>query len=208
MHRSYAVTWTESDHAPQSGKLELRAGGLSLEGVNGHSTESLFVPYEELDTIAIAPARERIGGRPTLVIGRPHADLLRIASVAQPGIVSELADRLVAFRLGRIGANNRVAVVVPIRKQKRDKVQELLDEGPPFEPEASGLERHQVFLTDNEVVFVFEAAPGFSLRQLLGDTSVLAGAAAWRDCLAGAPRVAKPFYSWAASDDGVTREIA
>lgn len=93
--------------------------------------------------------------------------------------------------------NDRVAVIVPLRKGKRAKVERLLDQGPPFDPKNVGLERHQVFLTDQDAVFFFEAATGFSLQRLLADKNVWASAAAWHDCIAGPPRMAKPFYSWA-----------
>jgi len=54
-----------------------------------------------------------------------------------------------------------------------------------------------VYLTDSEAVFVFNAAPGFSLKRLLSDTKVWSTAAAWADVVSGAPRVAKPFFAWA-----------
>ena len=101
-------------------------------------------------------------------------------------------------------AAERVAVVVPLRKGKREKAERLLDKGPPFDPERVGLERHEVFLTDQEAIFVFDAASGFSLQRLLSDTKVWSSAAAWHDIIAGAPRVAKPFFAWAtvaSSDD-------
>jgi hypothetical protein len=52
---------------------------------------------------------------------------------------------------------SRVVVVVPLKAGVRDRVRELLEMGPPFDPEAAGLDRHQVFLTDQEAVFLFEA---------------------------------------------------
>ncbi len=48
MHRTYAVTWQEPGAPRNSGKLELRATGLSLEGSNnGSGISALLVPYEE-----------------------------------------------------------------------------------------------------------------------------------------------------------------
>jgi hypothetical protein len=41
------------------------------------------------------PAAERIGGRPSLVLERPSGvPIDAIASVSQPGVVAELAERL------------------------------------------------------------------------------------------------------------------
>ncbi len=200
MRRTYAVTWQEPGSPPHSGKLELRATGLSLEGTNnGSGTVALLIPYEELLGMRLAPGHERLRGRPTLVLDRRGRGALRVASVVAPGIISEVAEALAALRLGRTAANDRVAVVVPIRKGKRDKVERLLDKGPPFEPDRVGLGRHQVFLTDQEAVFFFESAAGFSLQRLLADGNVWASAAAWHDCIAGPPRMARAFYSWAAA---------
>ena len=40
-------------------------------------------------------------------------------------------------------------------------MQALLEDGPPFDPaEIPGLERHQVFLTADEAVFVFDTPLG------------------------------------------------
>jgi hypothetical protein len=203
MHRTYAVTWQEPHSAPHSGKLELRVTGLSLEGSNnGSGIAALLIPYEEVVGMRLAPGRERLDGRPTLELDRRGHGTLRVASVVAPGIISEIAEGLGALRLGNSAVHDRLAVVVPIRKGRRDKVEQLLDRGPPFEPERVGLSRHQVFLTDQEAVFFFESAAGFSLQQLLSDTSVWVSAAAWHDCIAGPPRMARAFYSWA----GAARE--
>jgi hypothetical protein len=208
MHRTYAVTWQEANCAPHSGKLELRATGLSLEGANnGSGSAALLIPYEEVVGMRLAPSRQRLDGRPTLELDWRSHGTLRVASVVASGIISEIAEGLGALRLGRSAVNDRVAVIVPIRKGKRDKVERLLDKGPPFEPERVGLGRHQVFLTDQEAVFFFESAVGFSLQRLLSNTNVWTSAAAWHDCVAGPPRIARPFYAWAApSREDDTRE--
>jgi len=199
MHRTYAVTWQEPQRAPHSGKLELRATGLSLDGANnGSGSAALLVPYAEVVGMRLAQSRERLDGRPTLELDRRGHGTLRVASVGASGGISEIADGLGALRLGGSALNDRVTVVVPIRKGKRDKVEQLLDKGPPFEPERVGLGRHQVFLTDQEAVFFFESAAGFSLQRLLSNTNVWTSAAAWHDCVAGQPRIARPFYAWAA----------
>lgn len=74
----------------------------------------------------------------------------------------------------------------------------LLAEGPPFELETTELERHEVYLTDREAVFLFETAgdePPLRLRA--GSPMLRTAAAAWRECMAGRPRKAETAFSWA-----------
>jgi hypothetical protein len=90
----------------------------------------------------------------------------------------------------------RVVVVVPLKPGVGDSVRMLLEEGPPFDPETVGLERHQVFLTDHEAVFLFEAPDPSTLDRLAQSTRVRWAAAAWRDFLGGPARLAEVAYSW------------
>jgi hypothetical protein len=122
-----------------------------------------------------------------------------VASISA-GIISEVAEHVAAMRTGYAIAAEHVAVVVPLRKGKREKAERLLEKGPPFDPEQIGLERHEVFVTDQEAIFVFDATPGFDLQRLLIDTKVWATAAVWADVVAGPPRVAKPYFAWASAE--------
>jgi hypothetical protein len=79
-------------------------------------------------------------------------------------------------------------------------VRDLLADGPPFDPAAVGLERHHVFLTDQEVVFLFEAPTRSVLEQLVTDPSLWAAAATWQDLIAGPARLAEDAYAWARGD--------
>jgi hypothetical protein len=103
---------------------------------------------------------------------------------------------------------SRVVVVLPVKESSRDQVRELLAGGPPFDPGTSGLDRHEVYLTDREVIFLFEATDPSALERLVVDTRVWDAAIAWRDCLEGPPRIAKGVYSFARGDtpDGVSFE--
>jgi hypothetical protein len=195
MRRSYAVMWQEADGSPHAGKLELRASGISLEGRNGAGPVSLLVPYRELLAVTIAPRPERLSGQPTLVLDRRGAEAVRIASVGALGIIPELAERVASMR-AESAIPEHVAVVVRLREGKRDTVERLLHDGPPFDPEEAGLERHEVFVSDEEAIFVFDAVSEGSLQRLLTDPSIWASAASWHDVVAGPPRIAKTFYAW------------
>lgn len=93
---------------------------------------------------------------------------------------------------------SRFIVVAPLRPRARAAAQALLADGPPFDPAATTLERHEIFVTDHEVVFVFEGPEAReAVQKLAGDPGVWRAAAAWRDLLSGRPRIAEDGYSWA-----------
>ena len=97
----------------------------------------------------------------------------------------------------------RLVVVVPLKDGARARARELLDAGPPFDLEGTALDRHDVFLTEREVVFFFEA-PGEAARLELpaDDPELWKAAAAWRGCLAGRPRKAEVAFSWERTSRG------
>lgn len=91
---------------------------------------------------------------------------------------------------------SRAVVVVPLREGASRRAAELLRKGPPFDPEEIGLERHHVFLTDQEAVFVFEADDPGAAERLAANGSVWSAAVGWKDLVAGPPRLADDAYSW------------
>ena len=93
---------------------------------------------------------------------------------------------------------SRLVLVVPLKEGATARARELLREGPPFELEPMHLERHEVFLTEREAVFVFETAGDAPpLRLAAGDPRLRTAAAAWREVMAGRPRKAETAFSWA-----------
>jgi hypothetical protein len=197
MRMSYAITWQESEAAPRSGRLELKPRGLGFEGSNGHGSAIAEVGYGELSEARIARTPgDRLAGRPTLVLERRSGGPIKIASVAQPGIISELAEQLAALNLGEEQSLSRVVVVLPLKKGAHERAAAVLQQGPPFDPEQVGLERHQVFLTEGEAIFLFEADAADAVDRLVKDTSLWGAAAAWNDLVAGSPRVAEETFSW------------
>ena len=196
MRMSYAITWQESEAAPRSGRLELKQRGLGFEGSNGHGSAIAEVGYDELSAARIARTPgDRLAGRPTLVLERRVGGPIKIASVAQPGIISELAEHLAALHLGEEQSLSRV-VVVPLRAGTQQLAAAVLEQGPPFDPAQVGLERHQVFLTEREAIFLFEADAAHAVDRLVKDTSLWGAAAAWKDLVAGPPRIAEETFSW------------
>lgn len=108
---------------------------------------------------------------------------------------SELADKLAAVH--RAGKAARVAVVVPLSEGYCDVVRDFLAEGPPFDPEAVGLARHQVFLTEREAIFLFDSPDGAQpLLRILEEPDFWGAASAWQRCCDSEPRLGTEAYSW------------
>ena len=92
---------------------------------------------------------------------------------------------------------SRLVVVVPIKEGARQRAAELLEQGPPFDLEGTHLERHEVFLSDREVIFDFETPGNEPPIELDAEDSMLHGVAeAWKDVIAATPRKAVPAFSW------------
>jgi hypothetical protein len=194
MERSYGVVWKEGSRAPVPGKLELLPRVLRLDGLEG----TREVPYEAVAAIRVGrSASERINGGPSVVVERTLGDPITIATVAQPSVVGEIAERLAALRLGA-QTSNRVIVIVPLKPESQAGVSRLLKNGPPFDPGTiEGLDRHDVFLTADEAVFVFESHLGAdALAPLLADPKLWEAVSAWGEYVAGPPRIAEEVFSW------------
>ena len=96
---------------------------------------------------------------------------------------------------------NRVAVVAPLKYGAYQDAKELVESGPPFDPTETPLVCHEVFLSDAEVVFVFEGPDvGEAVAQLVADPSIWRVAGAWADLLAGKPRIAEESYRWSRAE--------
>jgi hypothetical protein len=198
MRTSYAVTFQKEGEAVHSGRLELQSRALAFDGSNGDGAASETIPYSDLTGVRIARSPEdRLSDRQTLVLERRSGDPIRIASIVHPGIISELAERLASLHLGEESAASRAVVVLPLVDGAAGRAAELLRGGPPFDPDEVGLGRHQVFLTESEAIFFFEAESSEATNRLLSDASLWAAAAAWKDLVSGPPRLAEDVYSWA-----------
>lgn len=195
---SYAVTWEEPDGSPRSGRLELRPDLLRLEGQNGGLPVEHAFRYRDIVGYHVARGTgERLHGRPTLIVDLATGDSVKVTSVAQGGIVSELASRLSVLHRDR-PVSERAALVVPLKPGAKPQVEALLAKGPPFDPRTYGLERHEVFLTERGAVFVFEGVPAVLLEQWLADETVWTAAAGWEPLIEGPIRYADQAYAWAA----------
>jgi hypothetical protein len=195
MQITYAVTWQGSDGL-RSGRLELGPDALRLEGRNGRGPDAKVVRYDDVRELRLARSSgDRLHGRPTLLLELSDGSELKVASVAQPGIVAELADRLGSLT-GQQNGVERQALVVPLRPGTQAEAEALLSRGPPFDPEDFGLQRHEVFLTDSEVVFVFEGRSDVFRDHVAAERTIWTAAEAWRPLIAGPIRLGLQAYAW------------
>jgi hypothetical protein len=99
MRTSYGVVWREGSLPLASGKLELLPRAVQLDGMVGSVPTMREIPYDLLSEIRIGrSAVDRIDGRPTLVLASRTGNHYAIASVAQAGVIAEIAERLAALQ--------------------------------------------------------------------------------------------------------------
>jgi hypothetical protein len=197
--RDYAVAWRTGDGPISIGRLELGEEELVLRGSSG--PEKLRIRLDEISAVEIGRgAAERINGNKSLVLERPSCERVLVAAVTAlggAGLVGELNELLARLRAEPV-ARARVAVVVPIKRGTAEAARQLVEEGPPFEIEHLGLERHHVFLSEREVVFVFDGESATTaVNTLVRSPDVLRAAVRWRRILAGRPRLAEERFDWA-----------
>ncbi len=106
----------------------------------------------------------------------------------------------VASQLDRLLAHphlHKLAIVLPLDLGKRDVARAYLDEGPPFDLRAAGVDAHEVFLTDEEAIFVFGVPDGpATLERILADEDFWTVVSSWEHIAAGPPRLASVAYDW------------
>jgi hypothetical protein len=195
--KTYAVKWREPNGQTFVGRLALGPRTLRLDGRRRGAAEppvSRQFSYEELQGLRIGSrGAERLDGRPALVVERPDgAYFFSDAGMGAP-IVQELVERLSHLCLA---ASRKATVVVPLKEGAIDQVRELVAQGPPFDPAGTPLTQHELVLTTQEAIFVFETETEVDLQALLNQLDVWAAAAAWGELMAGPPRLADTAYAW------------
>jgi hypothetical protein len=92
---------------------------------------------------------------------------------------------------------NRLAVIAKLRPDVEARVEELISQGPPFDPSGLGFERHSVYLTGDHALFVFEGGRLDTLmRSVIKDPSTVGAFRQWEELIESTPRVAREAYHW------------
>jgi hypothetical protein len=207
----YAVAFRIGQGARAAGALVIDQDRLQLEGRTADGAVELSVPYAELVEVRIVRGPEELlNGRPALLLARQDRPPVQVEPFGI-GLLHELADLLVALATEHADGGEEVAVIVPLKKDRLAEAQELGAQGPPFDPAALGLTRHEVFLTADKAIFVFAGAHvRAKLERMTRDPTLWRVGIAWRGCIGGRPRLAaasdtrpgtddQPVYSWAAN---------
>lgn len=195
MQTSYAVKWSEPDGQTYVGQLELFSKALVLEGRDGGGRGVRHtIDFDQLLSFHVGQqADERLDGEPTLVVELEAGDILITSTVMHTGFLQEVVHRL--SELTDL-APRRATVVIPLKEGAFERAWELAAQGPPFDPAETLLTRHQLLLTEAEVIFIFEAESGPAFERFLSELDLWAAAADWRDLVAGTPRLAELVYAW------------
>jgi hypothetical protein len=97
---------------------------------------------------------------------------------------------------------NRLMIIARLRDDAHDEAEALLREGPPFDPEQLGLERHAAYLTATEIVFVFEGPEvEWVVNDLVDDPSVAVFFGPWEKLIEGTPRLAHERFYWSREEN-------
>ena len=156
----YAVVFREGASAPTAGRLVVEDERLLLVGRRGEGRVELSVAYAELREVRIGRSPgERLNGCPALVLERGNGPPVQIEPLGV-GLLHELADLLAVLVAEHADNSEQVSVIVPLKRGCVEQARELVAQGPPFDPAALGLKRHQVFITAREAVFGLCRAAG------------------------------------------------
>jgi hypothetical protein len=114
MRTSYAVVWREGGDSLASGRLDVTEDSVVLAGAVGGRSVTHELRFPDLTSVRVGrSADDRLDGQATLVLERLNRAPFRIASVAQSGVVAELARHLAELRhellLGLAGATTTPA---------------------------------------------------------------------------------------------------
>jgi hypothetical protein len=189
MKTQYSVRWHAPDGEDHVGMLEVGQKGLHL--TEADDKNAVEIGYDELQGVSFRHIEGE--AQPALVLYRAGGSYVLTSTVMEAGAVPELVARLAGLRLL---ASRRAIVVVPLKEGALERARELAAKGPPFDPEETGLTRHRLLLTSHEAIFEFAAASESGLESLLSLVDLWAAAAAWRDLVDGAPRLAEVAYAW------------
>jgi hypothetical protein len=197
---TYPVVWALNHGHPITGTLEIAGTDIRLAGQaqDGTGATCRIAAAELFHVSESGAATDRVNGLRSVVVDERGGRRIFIAPQAGGEHLSEIAVLLqdAAGLAGR--ALSRVVVCVPVDPAHVERVRELVRRGPPYDlDQVPGLERHEVYITGRDVLFVFEGSdPGFAVERVMRDARVWSALERWDDHVTGRPSVIDPDYTW------------
>jgi hypothetical protein len=97
---------------------------------------------------------------------------------------------------------NRLMIVAGLHEGAHEEAEALIAKGPPFDPGELGFHRHSVYLTADEIVFLFEAPEvEWIVNDIVDDPALSATFRPWQKLIDGTPRLAHERFYWS-RDEG------
>jgi hypothetical protein len=197
---TYPVVWTLNDGDPIPGALEVAGEDIRLTGRTQDGTEatSRIAAAEVLHVRESGIEADRVSGLRTVVVDERGGRRFLIAPRAGGEQLSEIAA-LLEEAAGLAGRPvTRVVVRVPVDPQHVEHVRELVRRGPPYDLSyVPGLERHEVYVTAGDAIFLFEGSdPGLAVERVMRDARVWSALESWDEYVTGSPSVVEPDYTW------------
>jgi hypothetical protein len=94
----------------------------------------------------------------------------------------------------------RVAIIAHLKKGSEQRAADLVGAGPPFDLADTGIVRHSVYVSDHEVVFVFEGHDvEWIVDQLIDEPfhyELHHALEQWREIVDERPRIAREQFGW------------
>jgi hypothetical protein len=195
----FPVVWREGEGAAAVGELVVEREVVRFEGARAGRAVEAELRFVDVQNVRVARrAHERLNGRPTIVLDRGSAPPLFVEPVGA-NLLGEIASLLTMLHEEGGRRTEHVAVIVPLRRGNTARVASLVESGPPFELAGTGIRSHEVFVGEHEAVFVFGGpAVHDVLERALREPVLWRTGLAWRNVMAGKPRLLDCSFSWSA----------
>jgi hypothetical protein len=188
MNAADGVSWREAQASTRPGRLTVGEAALRFATRAGEEAFERELAFDELAAVELRPPAER----PSILLRCRDGREVELESAADSRILGDLLDHVFAPAAGAAADSRRILVALRLQPGGRERARELLAAGQPFEPGATRLTLHDVFLLDDEALLLLSTRDG-GLAPLL--EPAFWSAPGWRELMAGGVRLAEPAYS-------------
>jgi hypothetical protein len=203
MHERFAVIFRDGG-TEAAGGLDVEGDWLRLHGRSARGDLEVEIPFAELAAVRVGRRpNERLNGYATLILERTNLAPVQVAPLGL-ALLPEISALLVS--LSNCAAGDVLAMSVPLKPGCLGRAQKLLAKGPPVDPASLGLTGHEVYLHEDEAVFVFRGTNARTrVSEAIRQPAVWRAGLAWQRCFAGTPRIVDaaelsldpdPAYRW------------